>query len=54
MTNFFHATADFFQGLFPVLRAMGRGTNMLFSFLIAFGAFTWIFFGTKYREPKSR
>lgn len=54
MNNFFHATADFFESIFPLLKAMGRGANILFSLTIFFGAMIWIFGGPKYKEPTKK
>lgn len=51
MNSFFASTADMFEAIFPIIRAMGRGTNMLFGFLIFAGAMIWIFGGPKYKEP---
>jgi hypothetical protein len=54
MNNFFQATADFFESIFPLLKAMGRGANILFSLTIFFGAMIWIFGGPKYKEPTKK
>lgn len=51
MNNFFNATADFFEAIFPALTAMGRGVNILFSLAIFLGSMIWIFGGPKYKEP---
>jgi len=54
MINFFNAIKDLFESIFPLLTAMGRSANILFSLTIALGAMIWIFGGTKYKEPSKK
>jgi hypothetical protein len=54
MNNLWTAIADLFQSIFPLLKAMGRSVNILFSLTIALGTLIWIFGGTKYKEPTKK
>ena len=54
MINFWNAIGDMFESIFPMLKAMGRSANILFSLLITVGTMIWIFGGTKYKEPTKK
>jgi hypothetical protein len=54
MNNLWNAIADLFQAFFPMLKAMGRSVNILFSLTIFLGSMIWIFGGNKYKEPTKK
>ncbi|HRG60190.1 MAG TPA: hypothetical protein PK323_14650 [Bacteroidia bacterium] len=54
MNNFWNAIGDMFVAIFPLLKAMGRSVNILFSLTIFLGSMIWIFGGPKYKEPSKK
>jgi hypothetical protein len=54
MDNLWNFIANIFESIFPLLKALGRSTNILFSLAIFLGSMIWIFGGTKYKEPTKK
>lgn len=54
MNNLWTAIGDLFESIFPLLKAMGRSVNIIFSLLITVGTMIWIFGGPKYKEPTKK
>jgi len=42
MDGFFYATADFFEALYPLFKAVGRFTDGFFAVAVAVLSFYWI------------